>query len=342
MSNTRLLKTGIVREGTEEILMLRDDGYRIWVNWYQGKPNGEDYDGEHLWAEYKQCDFPRFSKLITDLLMNDPTTELQHSLMQALNECDELREKNKEQERIIQALTEANRNHLAAYPYDDDLDEYKQAIVLVLQRITTALGLNWICTDYDPEDYEKRVLAAIKELQPKDSKLGTDLIDEMNTTAQLDDRIRHLEAENEVYKKAIDAMSPNFKNADKIQELEEIIQRDRSNADRAIQAKDQEIDRLREALDIVNSDAKVQIEGRDAALRGSTIEYKKLNQKIEILQENLTRSDSDRLSELTSIMRMLQAWESVPIQKWGGALYLIKRVLFEAICKLDPSQAVEL
>ena len=89
------------------------------------------------------------------------------------------------------------------------------------------------------------------------------------------------------------------------------------------------------------SNLKDQIDGRDAALRGSVKTVKELNQQIQILQENLTRTDSDRLSELTSIMRMLQAWESVPIQKWSGALYLIKRVLFDAICKLDPSQAVD-
>ena len=89
------------------------------------------------------------------------------------------------------------------------------------------------------------------------------------------------------------------------------------------------------------SNLKVQIEGRDAALRGSTIEYKKLYQQIQILQENLTRSNSDRLSELTSIMRMVQALESIPIQQGLGAIDLIKRVIYDAICKLDPSQAVE-
>jgi hypothetical protein len=106
--------------------------------------------------------------------------------------------------------------------------------------------------------------------------------------------------------------------------------------------KNKEIERLREALETVSSDAKVQIDGRDAALRGSTIEYKKLYQQTQILEDNLTRSESDRLSELTSIMRMLKAWESVPIQKWGGALTLIKRVIYDAICKLDPSQSIEL
>ncbi len=117
------------------------------------------------------------------------------------------------------------------------------------------------------------------------------------------------------------------------------------------------------------SNPKDQIDGRDAALRGSAKIIQGLNQetellirnnkafaqenerlltvleerykKIDILQDNLDRSDSDRLSELTSIMRMVQAWESVPIQQGLGAIHLIKRVIYDAICKLDPSQAVD-
>jgi predicted RNase H-like nuclease (RuvC/YqgF family) len=89
------------------------------------------------------------------------------------------------------------------------------------------------------------------------------------------------------------------------------------------------------------SNLKVQIEGRDAALRGSTIEYKKLYQQIQILQENLTRSNSDRLSELTSIMRLIQALDKTPQANLVGAIHLIKRVIYDAICKLDPSQAVD-
>ncbi len=100
------------------------------------------------------------------------------------------------------------------------------------------------------------------------------------------------------------------------------------------------------------SNLKDQIDGRDAALRGSAKiiaqENKRLlavieerYKKIDILQDNLDRADNDRLSELTSIMRMLQAWESVPIQQGLGAIHLIKRVIYDAICKLDPSQAVD-
>ena len=66
---------------------------------------------------------------------------------------------------------------------------------------------------------------------------------------------------------------------------------------------------------------------------------KSLNSKISELQDNLNRSQSDRLSELTNIMRMVQALEDTPQDKIDGAIYLIKRVLYDAICKLDPSQA---
>lgn len=66
---------------------------------------------------------------------------------------------------------------------------------------------------------------------------------------------------------------------------------------------------------------------------------KSLNSKISELQDNLNRSQSDRLSELTNIMRMVQALEDTPQDKIDGAIYLFKRVLYDAICKLDPSQA---
>jgi hypothetical protein len=100
-----------------------------------------------------------------------------------------------------------------------------------------------------------------------------------------------------------------------------------------------EIERLREALETVSSDAKVQIEGRDAALRGSAETFKDLSSKIAILNENLTRSESDRLAELTNIMRMVQALEDTPQDKRNGAIHLIKRVIYEQICRLDPSHS---
>ena len=164
--------------------------------------------------------------------------------------------------------TEANRNYLASYDNESDQD-YKNDIVSVMQRITTALGLSWSCTDYDPADYEKRVV-------------------------------------------------------------------------NAIESKDQELRRLREVLETVSSDAKVQIEGRDAVLRGSAETFKELSNKILTLEENLTRSESDRLAELTNIMRMVQALEDTPQDKRNGAIYLIKRVIYEQICRLDPSRSLEL
>ncbi len=102
-----------------------------------------------------------------------------------------------------------------------------------------------------------------------------------------------------------------------------------------------ECDKLREKLNTVD-DQQIQIEGRDAALKGGVETCKKLKNSIAILENNLTRSNSDRLSQLTAIMSMVQALEDKPQDKRQGAIYLIKRVLFEAICKLDPSQAIEL
>lgn len=58
------------------------------------------------------------------------------------------------------------------------------------------------------------------------------------------------------------------------------------------------------------------------------------------LEENLTRSDSDRLAELTSIMRMVQGLEKTPLDKQDGAISLIKRVIYQSICRIDPSQSL--
>jgi small-conductance mechanosensitive channel len=83
---------------------------------------------------------------------------------------------------------------------------------------------------------------------------------------------------------------------------------------------------------IAIADLYTQIEGREAALRGSV-------ETINQITDNLTPPNSDRLSELTSIMRMLQALEDVPHEEQDGAIYLIKRVIYNSICKLDPSQS---
>jgi hypothetical protein len=286
MNNTRLLKTGIVCEGVEEILILRDDGYRIWVSWRQGKPVGEDYEGEHLWAEYKQCNFPHFSKPITDLLMNDLESQLkeQERIMAVMeteiesfsrDANDRKQACEKATERIeslelqvlglttdrakLKALNDRLRGELNEI---DNQDDYKQAIVLVLQRITTALGLEWHCSDYDPQDYQQRILAEIATLIGKNDRLR-DVIDQNNKAFAQDN------------------------------------------------------ERLLAVLeDLVN--------------------------KIDILEDNLDRSDSDRLAELTSIMRLIQALDKTPQANLVGALYLIKRVIYDTICKLDPSQAIDL
>jgi hypothetical protein len=87
------------------------------------------------------------------------------------------------------------------------------------------------------------------------------------------------------------------------------------------------------------ADLYTQIEGREAALRGSGKLHKERKEVASKLEDNLTRANSDRLSELTSIMRMVQALEDVPQEEQQGAIYLIKRVIYDAICRLDPSQS---
>lgn len=113
-----------------------------------------------------------------------------------------------------------------------------------------------------------------------------------------------------------------------------------------------ECDELRNDITVANTvieelNQKIKAISLKSEIKQETIERltKELETRyrtIAILEENFTRSNRDRLSQLTAIMSMVQALEETPLQKHGGAIYLIKRVLFEAICKLDPSQAIEL
>jgi hypothetical protein len=201
----------------------------------------------------------------------DPTIALQHSLKLALNECDELRQKNETLNYDLEIFKSGNRTIMAS----------NERLMVIIEELQS--DLDTAKNDLTVAD------AAIEELKP----------------VTLDPYIVNQKLESQL-----------------------------KEQDRTI------------------SNLKDQIDGRDAALRGSAKiiaqENKRLlavieerYKKIDILQDNLDRADNDRLSELTSIMRMLQAWESVPIQQGLGAIHLIKRVIYDAICKLDPSQAVD-
>lgn len=93
-------------------------------------------------------------------------------------------------------------------------------------------------------------------------------------------------------------------------------------------------DELRNELTVANGLIE-ELRGERHALKGYLKEY-------EIMEDNLNRARSEHLEQLTAIMRMVQALDKVPYADLVGALFLIKRVLFEAICKLDPSQAIDL
>ena len=68
-------------------------------------------------------------------------------------------------------------------------------------------------------------------------------------------------------------------------------------------------------------------------------EIKRLHSCISTQSRIKSQPESDLLSELTNIMRMVQVLEDIPQDKVDGAIYLIKRVLYDSICKLDPSQS---
>ncbi len=170
----------------------------------------------------------------------DPTIQLQHSLTQALNECDELRQKNETLNYDLEIFKSGNRTIMAS---------------------------------------NERLMVIIEELQ-------SDLDTAKNDLTVADAAIEELKAVT---------LDPYIAN----QKLESQLK----EQDRTI------------------SNLKVQIEGRDAALRGGI---------------------KTVLAELTSIMCLIQALDKTPQANLVGALYLIKRVIYIAICKLDPSQAIDL
>ena len=74
---TRIIKTGLIRQGVEEIIELQDDGYRIRASWVQGAPDShKNEDTAILWAEYKQCDMPYIGDLVADILMGERDSTL--------------------------------------------------------------------------------------------------------------------------------------------------------------------------------------------------------------------------------------------------------------------------
>jgi chromosome segregation ATPase len=189
----------------------------------------------------------------------DPTIALQHSLKLALNECDELRQKNETLNYDLEIFKSGNRTIMAS---------------------------------------NERLMVIIEELQ-------SDLDTAKNDLTVADAAIEELKAVT------LDPYIANQKLESQLKEQERTI-----------------------------SNLQIQIDGRDAALRGSVKTVKELNQQIQILQENLTRSNSDRLSELTSIMRMVQALDYTSLELRDGAIHLFKRVIYEQICRLDPSQSL--
>jgi DNA repair exonuclease SbcCD ATPase subunit len=240
------------------------------------------------WAAYKQAEFL--------LPIPDPTTKL------------------KEQERIIAVMeTEIET-------FSRDANNCKQAYNKASERIENlemqVLGL---ATDRAKlKNLNDRLRGELNEVTERDSRLGTDLIDEMNVTAQLDDMIEEsdkvvaqLKQENSIYKSDIAKLNS-------------------------------EVEILQETLEDTQSSQKsyeAQVKQGREAMTGL---LKALNLKISVLNDNLDRANADRLSEITMIMRLIQALDKTPQANLIGALYLIKRVLFNAICKLDPSQAIDL
>jgi chromosome segregation ATPase len=174
--------------------------------------------------------------------------------------------------------------------------------------------------------------AAIEELKAvtldpyiANQKLESQLKEQDRTISNLKDQIDGRDAALRGSAKIIQGLNQEI---ERLQEASKSVQPiAHSSAER--------IDQLREVIDQNN---KAFAQENERLLAVIEERYK----KIEILLDNLNRANSDRLSELTSIMRMVQALESIPmLDRLSGAIDLIKRVIYDAICKLDPSQAVD-
>jgi DNA repair exonuclease SbcCD ATPase subunit len=262
------------------------------------KSNDPSVALEAFWLSPKMANASKFIELAQFrpaqflLPIPDPTIQLQHSLTQALNECDELRQKNERLMVIIEEL-------------QSDLDTAKNDLTVADAAIEELKAVT-----LDPYIANRKLESQLKE---QDCTIS-------NLKDQIDGRDAFLRGSAKI-----------------IQELNQEIER-LQEASKSVQpiahSRAESIDQLREVIDR-NNKAFAQENERLLAV------IEERCNKIDILEDNLDRSDSDRLSELTSIMRMLQAWESVPIQQGLGAIHLIKRVIYDAICKLDPSQAVD-
>jgi len=262
------------------------------------KSNDPSVALEAFWLSPKMANASKFIELAQFrpaqflLPIPDPTIQLQHSLTQALNECDELRQKNERLMVIIEEL-------------QSDLDTAKNDLTVADAAIEELKAVT-----LDPYIANRKLESQLKE---QDCTIS-------NLKDQIDGRDAALRGSAKI-----------------IQELNQEIER-LQEASKSVQpiahSRAESIDQLREVIDRNN---KAFAQENERLLAVIEDRYK----KIDILQDNLDRADSDRLAELTSIMRMVQAWESVPIQQGLGAIHLIKRVIYDAICKLDPSQAVD-
>jgi hypothetical protein len=173
--------------------------------------------------------------------------------------------------------------------------------------------------------------AAIEELKPvtldpyiANQKLESQLKEQDRTISNLKDQIDGRDAALRGSAKIIQGLNQEI---ERLQEASKSVQP-------IAHSRTERIDQLREVIDQNN---KAFAQENERLLAVIEERYK----KIDILQDNLDRSDNDRLAELTAIMRLIQGLESTAPVFRDGAIHLIKRVIYDAICKLDPSQAVE-
>lgn len=175
----------------------------------------------------------------------------------------------------------------------------------------------------------------IDELQTKVAEIESENTTLWRIACGFEDQLDKCETQNNLANEALSAIAEHlgfesFTNDEVVIAIENLLATKACN-----EVKDREIKILQETLERTNSLHETQIHRRNIASQAQIESINALREQ----RDNLKQSHGNRLSELTNIMRMVQALEDIPQDKVDGAIYLIKRVLYDSICKLDPSQS---
>lgn len=108
-----------------------------------------------------------------------------------------------------------------------------------------------------------------------------------------------------------------------------------------LEERDRQIEKLEtDAIDTANviADLEDKLDERDRAISNYKLELEDRDRNIAILEDNLNRAKADHLEQLRAISQYLEQFGSFPnvTEKALGAIYLLTKVVYANIEKLDP------